>query len=261
MHKRASRVLVAESDPAVAEVVAHYLEREGHEVECVDDGVEALGRAIADPPDLIVLDLVLPGLDGLQVCRKVREQLPVPVIMITALGHEIDRVADLETGADDYVTKPFSPRELALRVQSVLRRARGGPAAPDDHRPARTTRSGQGGRGTLPATSHALAPAGTTVLRDSDLVVEPGTRQAWLADREITLTAREFDLLVYLLRNPRQAFSRAELLNRVWGWSFGDSSTVTVHVRRLREKIEPDPTDPKRIVTVWGVGYRYEPLP
>ncbi|WP_433499012.1 response regulator transcription factor [Sphaerimonospora sp. CA-214678] len=261
MQKRASRVLVAESDPAVAEVVARYLEREGHEVECVDDGVEALDRASADPPDLIILDLVLSGLDGLQVCRRVREQLPVPVIMITTLGQEIDRVADLETGADDYITKPFSPRELALRVQSVLRRARGGSAAADDRRPARTTRSGQGARGALASASHAPTPAGTTALRDGELIVEPGTRQAWLADREITLTAREFDLLVYLLRNPRQAFSRAELLNRVWGWSFGDSSTVTVHVRRLREKIEPNPTDPKRIVTVWGVGYRYEPLP
>ncbi|MFC0865052.1 response regulator transcription factor [Sphaerimonospora cavernae] len=256
MRNHASRVLVAENDPAVAEVVARYLEREGHEVECVDDGAEALRRAIADPPDLLVLDLMLAGLDGLQVCRAVRERLPVPVIMLTTLGEEIDRVADLETGADDYVTKPFSPRELALRVQSVLRRARGAPATPGGGQPSQGV---QIGRSAQPTAARGLTPVGTSVLRDSDLVVDMGTRQAWLADREITLTAREYDLLVHLLRNPRQAFSRAELLKKVWGWSFGDSSTVTVHVRRLREKIEPDPTDPKRIVTVWGVGYRYEP--
>ncbi|MEV0975160.1 response regulator transcription factor [Microtetraspora glauca] len=226
----AFRVLIVEDDPTVAEVVARYLKRDGHEVACVRDGAEALRRALADPPDLLVLDLMLPKMDGLQVCRKLRERWPVPVIMLTALGEEIDRVVGLETGADDYVTKPFSPRELALRVQSVLRRARG-----------------------------ALAPTGTGVLRDGDLVVDVGAHEVRLAGEEITLTAREFDLLVYLLRNPRQAFSRAALLGQVWGWSFGDSSTVTVHVRRLREKIEPDPTDPRRIVTVWGVGYRYEP--
>ncbi|MGI5162285.1 response regulator transcription factor [Microbispora sp. CA-102843] len=226
-----ARVLVVDDDPTVAEVVARYLERDGHEVECVSDGAEALRRALADPPDLMVLDLMLPKLDGLQVCRKLRERWPVPVIMLTALGEEMDRVVGLETGADDYVTKPFSPRELALRVQSVLRRARG-----------------------------ALVPTGTGVLRDADLVVDVGAHEVRLGGKEITLTAREFDLLVYLLRNPRQAFSRAALLDQVWGWSFGDSSTVTVHVRRLREKIEDDPTDPRRIVTVWGVGYRYEPL-
>jgi DNA-binding response OmpR family regulator len=228
----AARILMVDDDPMVAEVVVRYLERDGHEVECVRDGAEALRRAIADPPDLLVLDLMLPKLDGLQVCRKLREHWPVPVIMLTALGEEIDRVVGLETGADDYVTKPFSPRELALRVQSVLRRTRG-----------------------------ALVPAGTGVLRDRDLVVDVGAHEVRLDSEEITLTAREFDLLVYLMRNPRQVFSRAALLEQVWGWNFGDSSTVTVHVRRLREKIEPDPTDPKRIVTVWGVGYRYEPLP
>jgi DNA-binding response OmpR family regulator len=227
----AARILVVDDDPTVAEVVARYLERDGHEVECVNDGAEALRRALASPPDLLVLDLMLPKMDGLQVCRRLRERWPVPVIMLTALGEEIDRVVGLETGADDYVTKPFSPRELALRVQSVLRRARG-----------------------------ALVPAGTGVLRDGDLVVDVGAHEVTVGGQEITLTAREFDLLAYLLRNPRQAFSRAALLDQVWGWSFGDSSTVTVHVRRLREKIELDPTDPQRIVTVWGVGYRYEPM-
>ncbi|MEO3810396.1 response regulator transcription factor [Sphaerisporangium sp. B11E5] len=226
-----TRILVVDDDPTVAEVVVKYLERDGHKVESVGDGAEALRRALADPPDLLVLDLMLPGMDGLQVCKKLRERWPVPVIMLTALGEEMDRVVGLETGADDYVTKPFSPRELALRVQSVLRRARG-----------------------------ALVTTGTGVLRDADLVVDVGAHEVRLGGHEITLTAREYDLLAHLMRNPRQAFSRAALLNQVWGWSFGDSSTVTVHVRRLREKIEPDPTAPRRIVTVWGVGYRYEPV-
>ncbi|MCW2876952.1 MAG: DNA-binding response regulator [Sphaerisporangium sp.] len=225
------RILVVDDDPTVAEVVVKYLERDGHMVESVGDGAEALRRALANPPDLLVLDLMLPGMDGLQVCKKLRERWPVPVIMLTALGEEIDRVVGFETGADDYVTKPFSPRELALRVQSVLRRARG-----------------------------ALVTSGTGVLRDGDLLVDVGAHEVRLSGREITLTAREFDLLAYLMRNPRQAFSRAALLDQVWGWSFGDTSTVTVHVRRLREKIEPDPTAPRRIVTVWGVGYRYEPV-
>ncbi|MEV5413564.1 response regulator transcription factor [Thermopolyspora sp. NPDC052614] len=226
-----SRIMVVEDDPTVAEVVVRYLQRDGHDVECVGDGAEALRRALANPPDLIILDLMLPKMDGLQVTRKLRERWPVPVIMLTALGDEMDRVVGLETGADDYVTKPFSPRELALRVQSVLRRARG-----------------------------SLVATGTGVLRDGDLVVDVGAHEVRLGDQEITLTAREFDLLTHLMRNPRQAFSRATLLDQVWGWSFGDSSTVTVHVRRLREKIEKDPTAPRRIVTVWGVGYRYEPI-
>ncbi len=223
---------MVDDDPTVAEVVARYLERDGHRVECVGDGAEALRRALADPPDLMVLDLMLPKVDGLHVCRKLRERWPVPVIMLTALGEEIDRVVGLETGADDYVTKPFSPRELALRVQSVLRRARGA----------------------------AAVSGGTGVLRDGDLVVDVGAHEVRRDGEQVMLTAREFDLLTYLMRNPRQAFSRAALLDQVWGWSFGDSSTVTVHVRRLREKVEPDPTAPRRIVTVWGVGYRYEPM-
>jgi DNA-binding response OmpR family regulator len=149
--------------------------------------------------------------------------------MLTALGEETDRLVGLETGADDYVTKPFSPRELALRVRSVLRRARG-----------------------------ALTPTGETVT-DGDLTVDTAAHEVRLRDKEISLTAREFDLLAFLMRHPRQAFTRSELLEKVWGWEFGDSSTVTVHVRRLREKIEEDPTIPLRILTVWGVGYRYEP--
>jgi DNA-binding response OmpR family regulator len=167
---------------------------------------------------------------GLEVCRRLRETSPVPIVMLTALGQETDRLVGLETGADDYVTKPFSPRELALRVRSVLRRARG-----------------------------SLTPAGAGVLMDGDLRVDVGAHEAALGGVRLALTAREFDLLAFLLRHPRQAFTRDQLLDHVWGWSFGDSSTVTVHVRRLREKIEADPTSPSRIVTVWGVGYRYEP--
>lgn len=225
-------VLVVDDDPTVAEVVARYLLRDGHTVECVADGREALGRAAARPPDLVVLDLMLPGMGGLEVCRRLRETSPVPIVMLTALGEETDRLVGLETGADDYVTKPFSPRELALRVRSVLRRANG-----------------------------ALMPPATRTrpLRDGGLVIDVGAHEAALGDRRLSLTAREFDLLAFLLRHPGRAFTRDELLEQVWGWSFGDSSTVTVHVRRLREKIESDPTAPARIVTVWGYGYRYEP--
>lgn len=223
------RILVVDDDPTVAEVVARYLVRDGHQVECVADGREALRRAEDDPPDLIVLDLMLPGISGLEVCRRLRATSPVPVVMLTALGEETDRLVGLEIGADDYVTKPFSPRELALRVKAVLRRARGARLTPD---------------------------AG--ILADADLTVDVGAHEVTLGGQALSLTAREFDLLAFLLRHQRQAFTREELLDKVWGWSFGDSSTVTVHVRRLREKIEPDPTAPRRIRTVWGVGYRYE---
>ena len=179
------------------------------------------------PADLVVLDLMLPGIDGLEVCRRLRTASEVPVIMLTALGSETDRVVGLERGADDYVTKPFSPRELALRVDSVLRRSGERPAAP-------------------------------TRLTDGDLVVDTGSHVATLGDQVLALTVREFDLLRFLLANPGVAYSRDELLQQVWGWSFGDQSTVTVHVRRLREKVEADPTRPVRLVTVWGVGYRWE---
>ncbi|MGH3243736.1 MAG: response regulator [Spirillospora sp.] len=236
------RVLVVDDDPTVAEVVARYLARDGHEVVCVADGRAALrrARALDDPPDLVVLDLMLPGMDGLEVCRRLRETSTVPIVMLTALGAETDRLVGLETGADDYVTKPFSPRELALRVRSVLRRARGPLALSESAGP-----SGPSG------------PVGP--LRDGDLVVDVGAHEAALRGEHLSLTSREFDLLAFLLHHPRRAFTREQLLDRVWGWTFGDSSTVTVHVRRLREKIEDDPTAPRRIVTVWGVGYRYEP--
>jgi DNA-binding response OmpR family regulator len=232
------RIVVVDDDPTVADVVGRYLVRDGHTVECVSDGQEALRLIAEQLPDLVVLDLMLPGMDGLEVCRRLRERWPIPVVMLTALGDETNRLAGFEFGADDYVTKPFSPRELAMRVKSVLRRARGtGLPAPDE-----------------------LARAGESpIIADSDLVVDTAAHEVRVSGRLVQLTAREYDLLVFLLRNPRQAFTREQLLNEVWGWTFGDTSTVTVHVRRLREKLEEDPTLPRRIVTVWSVGYRYEP--
>jgi DNA-binding response OmpR family regulator len=225
-------VLVVDDDPIVGDVVRRYLEQDGCRVRLVGNGADALNAAAAEPPDLVVLDLMMPGIDGLEVCRRLRQRLPaLPVVMLTALGEEADRVLGLEVGADDYVTKPFSPRELVLRIRSVLRRASGSVAP--HHLPA--------------------------LLRDGDLVADTGRRVAHLGERQLSLTVREFDLLAFLLANPARAFTRAELLDKVWGWRIGDQSTVTVHVRRLREKIEPDPAVPTRIHTVWGVGYRYEP--
>ncbi|WP_306328352.1 response regulator transcription factor [Streptomyces venezuelae] len=227
-----ARILVVDDDPTVAEVVTGYLERAGCAVEHAADGPEALRRAAERWPDLVVLDLMLPGLDGLEVCRRLRATGPVPVIMLTARGDQEDRITGLEVGADDYVTKPFSPRELVLRVESVLRRTR---------------------------TTAASAVAPRPVLRAGDLTVDTATRRATRARAELGLTLREFDLLAYLLEHPRTAHSREALMRRVWGWDFGDLSTVTVHVRRLRAKIEEDPARPRLIETVWGVGYRFEP--
>ncbi|RLP85600.1 response regulator transcription factor [Micromonospora sp. CV4] len=226
----AQRVLVVDDDRTVSDVVCRYLEHAGYDVSHVGDGLAALDAVRDRTPHLVVLDLMLPGLDGLQVCRRLRERPDgVPIIMLTARGDEADRVLGLQLGADDYLGKPFSPRELVLRVGSVLRRVRepAGPAA--------------------------------EVLVDAGLEVATGPRVARLHGRELALTLREFDLLAHLMRHPTRAFRRTELLERVWGWNFGDQSTVTVHVRRLREKIEDDPAEPRRIVTVWGVGYRYEP--
>jgi DNA-binding response OmpR family regulator len=227
------RVLVVDDDPTVSDVVRLYLERAGFEVALAADGITALSAYGRDQPDLVVLDLMLPGIDGLEVCRRLRaSSSTVPIIMLTALGEEADRVLGLQLGADDYVTKPFSPRELVLRVQSVLRRSIGAEAA-------------------------AVTPDQPLV--DGDLVVDPARRVAMLGGAELALTVREFDLLAFFMMHPGRAFRRTELLESVWGWTFGDHSTVTVHVRRLREKIEPDPANPQRIVTVWGVGYRFEP--
>jgi DNA-binding response OmpR family regulator len=230
--KRHPRILVVEDDPTVAEVVARYLERDGFEVETVEDGITALEMSAASPPDLMILDLMLPGLDGLEIFRRLRSFAPLPVIMLTARGDENDRVMGLELGADDYVGKPFSPRELTARVKSVLRRAEGG---------------------------SSLSPGEGQVLAASDLVVDPSSRDVRVAGQPVSLTVREFELLVFLMQHPHKVFRREELLDHVWGYTFGDTSTVTVHVRRLREKIEEDPSAPSRIQTVWGVGYRFAP--
>jgi DNA-binding response OmpR family regulator len=226
-----ARVLVVDDDPTVAEVVRSYLEHAGFDVEHAADGVTALAVAARTRPDLVVLDLMLPGLSGLEVCERLRSARPdVAVVMLTALGEESDRVVGLESGADDYLVKPFSPRELVLRVQSVLRRS-------------------------------GVVPGGSTLPRRlvaGDVVVDVPGRAVAVAGRPATLTGREFDLLVHLMAHPGRAFTRTQLMNDVWGWEFGDTSTVTVHVRRLREKLEPEPSNPRRLVTVWGVGYRWE---
>ena len=223
-------MLVIDDDPTLAEVVERYLEREGFTVEVRADGEQGLDRALSWLPDLVVLDLMLPGLDGLEVCRRLRDVAPIPVVMLTARASEDDRVAGLELGADDYLPKPFSPRELTARVKAVLRRA----------------------NGTVPA-------AASAVLRAGELELDPVAHEVRRAGEPLALTTKEFDLLAHFLRHPNRAFRREELLEAVWGWTYGDTATVTVHVRRLREKVELDPSDPRHLRTVWGVGYRFEP--
>ncbi|MEO7262114.1 MAG: response regulator transcription factor, partial [Jatrophihabitantaceae bacterium] len=219
-----AQVLVVDDDATLAEVVIGYLERAGHRIRHVSNGADALTEVRALPPDLMLLDLMLPEVDGIEVCRRVRAEHPnVRVLMLTALGEAEDRIAGLEVGADDYVTKPFSPRELVLRVDALLRR--GGPSA----------------------ASSQLLVAGC-------ITVDPLARRATREGGELVLTNRELDLLAFLMAHPGQAFSRTELMRRVWGWTFGDQSTVTVHVRRLREKVESDPRTPTLIQTVWGIG-------
>jgi DNA-binding response OmpR family regulator len=224
---RTVSVVVVDDERPLVDLVSRYLRREGYEVHAAYDGDEAIEVIAKVGPDVVVLDLMLPGIDGLEVARRVREDGDPYIVMLTARSDEVDRIVGLRVGADDYVTKPFSPRELVLRVQSVLRRS-------------------------------AVPPVSTGSLTDGDLLVDLGRRLVRKAGRELSLTVREFDLLVHLMRNPGQVFRRAQLLDSVWRWSFGDHSTVTVHVRRLREKIEDDPANPRRIVTVWGVGYRYD---
>jgi DNA-binding response OmpR family regulator len=219
------RVLVVEDDPTVLEVATTYLEAAGFIVDQAADGFTALESASRLSPDLIVLDRMLPGIDGAEVCRRIRLTAATPIILLTALASTDDRIVGLEAGADDYLTKPFSPRELVLRVQSVMRRSIG-----------------------------ELAPEAAFNLGDFHL--DPSARIITKHGTELSLSAREFDLFAFLLKHPRQAFSRELLLRSVWRWEFGDLSTVTVAVRRLREKIEQDPTNPTILATVWGVGYR-----
>lgn len=227
--RAAGKILVVEDDKTVAEVVSRYLAREGYEVEHVADGAVALARLQQGMPDLLVLDLMLPGLDGREVCRRVRAISDVPIIMLTALGETGDRIRGLELGADDYLAKPFSPRELVARVKNVLKRS----GNHDDR--------------------HAHAGP----LEAGGIVLDRRSREVTIDGRPVDLTQREFDLLAFLMEHPREVFRREVLLEHVWGYTFGDTSTVTVHVRRLREKIEPDPSNPTYVQTVWGVGYKF----
>ncbi|HEY2261199.1 MAG TPA: response regulator transcription factor [Streptosporangiaceae bacterium] len=236
-----ARVLVVDDDPVVAEVVVDYLRHAGLEPRHAADGPAALALAGEWRPDVVVLDLMLPGIDGLEVCRRLRETRDgpgaLPVIMLTALGEESDRVLGLETGADDYVTKPFSPRELTLRVQAVLRRA------------------------VSPLASEAGVTPTPRPLSSGGVEIDVAARRARRDGTELALTVREFDLLAFFMAHPGQAFDRTELLERVWGWTFGDQSTVTVHVRRLRDKVEEEPGSPVLLRTVRGVGYCWDPEP
>jgi DNA-binding response OmpR family regulator len=236
------RVLVVDDDATLAEVVLAYLRRAGFETSYAADGTSALSLASVMAPDAVVLDLMLPGMDGLEVCRRLRQSLPdLPVVMLTARGEENDRILGLEVGADDYVSKPFSPRELVLRVQAVLRRAGVGVDP-------------KGASNAAPQT----APASRELL-DGDLRLDRIAHRVSLRDGELNLTSREFDLLAWFLAHPGEAIDRERLMREEWGWEFGYPSTVTVHVRRLREKVEPEPSSPTRLVTVFGFGYRWDP--
>jgi DNA-binding response OmpR family regulator len=226
---RVPAILVVDDEPTIREVIRRYLEREGWRVLEAGDGSAALRLASQEAPALVILDLMLPGLDGLALARRLREAGELPILMLTAKSQAGDRIQGLEAGADDYVVKPFNPQELVLRVRAILRRTeeRGRPRGP------------------------ALEAAG--------IHMDPDSREVTVDGRPVTLTLREFDLLWTFLRHPRQVFSRSQLLDQVWGYEFhGDASTVTVHIRRLREKIELEPSHPRRLITLWGVGYKLE---
>jgi two-component system, OmpR family, phosphate regulon response regulator PhoB len=222
-------VLVVDDEPIVRDVIVRYLKRDGFSTLEAADGDRARELIETGGPELVVLDLMLPGTDGLELCRWIRSRSDLPVIMLTARGEEADRIVGLELGADDYVTKPFSPRELAARVRTVLRRSNGSSARPER-------------------------------LEFGEIVLDGASREVTRAGEPVMLTAREFDLLWFLAANPRRVFSRTHLMDRVWGHlPAHDTGTVTVHVRRLREKLEADPAHPAHLQTVWGVGYRLDP--
>jgi DNA-binding response OmpR family regulator len=225
-------VLVVDDEPMVRDVLARYLEQAGFDVSTADDGEQALSVFGEARPDLVLLDLMLPRIDGFEVFRRMRSASSTPVIMLTARGEETDRVVGLELGADDYVTKPFSPREVVARVQAVLRR-----------------------------TTHAEdEDEGLGVLEFGSIAIDEPRREVTVRGTAVRLTRKEFDLLAYLARRPGVTLTRTRLLEEVWDFAWdGDTATVTVHIRRLREKIEDDPSAPVHLVTVWGVGYRFEP--
>jgi DNA-binding response OmpR family regulator len=226
------RILVVDDEASIREVLTQYLELEGFTVLQAADGVEALRSAEAQPPDLVVLDLMLPGMDGLEVCRRLRATSAVPILMLTARSDETDKLAGFAVGTDDYVTKPFSPREVVVRVQAIMRR--------------------------IEATSVPAMVLDDT-LHLGNLTIRPQLRYVERDGTPIELTAKEFDLLHFLATHPKQVFTRQQLLDNVWDYGYyGDASTVTVHIRRLREKVELDPARPRYIKTVWGVGYKFE---
>ncbi len=225
------RILVVDDEAKIVEVLKMYFERDGFRVSTASDGNAALAAYESQQPDLVLLDLMLPQIEGLEVFRRIRAKNSTPIIMLTAKGDELDRVLGLEMGADDYVVKPFSPREVVARAKNVLRRA----SAPREDESAGKP------------------------LAYGELQIDPRARQVQVGERQVELTSKEFDLLYFLAQHPGQVFTRTQLLDRVWGYEFfGDASTVTVHVRRLREKIETNPTEPRYVTTVWGVGYKFE---
>lgn len=229
-------ILIVEDEPSLREVVSLYLRRAGYRVATASDGRLALDWLERETPDLVVLDLMLPHVDGFEITRRLRARGDTPIIMLTARREESERIAGLELGADDYVVKPFSPQELVSRVRAVLRRTRKDGAA----------------------AGATMLPSEPTLTFDS-LQIDPGARTVSVRGAEKTLTAKEFDLLHWLARHPRQVFTRDQLLEAVWGYSeYIDPGAVTVHIRRLREKIEVNPSDPQHILTVWGVGYKFE---
>jgi DNA-binding response OmpR family regulator len=231
-------ILVVEDEPSIAEVVGLYLQRAGYQVQTAADGKVAMGLLEKNIPDLIILDLMLPEIDGLSLTRWLRDRSNVPIIMLTARREEIDRIAGLEMGADDYVVKPFSPQELVSRVRAVMRRVRRSADLQDD----------------------GSATSSERPLTFGELIIDAPSRTVTLSGKDIPLTAKEFDMLHLLAQHPKQVYTREQLLDRVWGGAeYIDPGTVTVHIRRVREKIENDPSNPARLLTVWGVGYKFEP--
>lgn len=233
----AEKILVVEDEVSLQETLAYNLKRQGYTVETAGDGNAALEIARRERPNLIVLDIMLPGMDGFEVCRILRQEMNTPVLMLTARDDEIDRVVGLEVGADDYMTKPFSMRELIARVKAMLRRVR-------------LIRQEMGGE---------VAAAPTQILTFSDLAIDIIRREVRLKDQVVAFKPKEYELLVFLANHRGQVLSRETVLEKVWGWDYiGDSRTVDVHIRWLREKIEADPANPQRIITVRGAGYRFE---
>lgn len=231
-------ILVVEDEPSIAEVVGLYLQRAGYQVRTAADGKIAMTALENEIPDLVILDLMLPEIDGLSLTRWLRERSDVPIIMLTARREEIDRIAGLEMGADDYVVKPFSPQELVSRVRAVMRRLKRASASQDGQAPASTKRP----------------------LTYGELVIDAPSRTVTISGKDIPLTAKEFDMLYLLAQHPKQVYTREQLLDRVWGGAeYIDPGTVTVHIRRVREKVETNPSNPTRLLTVWGVGYKFEP--